>query len=87
MIYNYLKRLFSLFFIKLKKKQIKFVYDSDLENLLKKLDILDAIMSEKVKCYICGGVITLENIGAIIKVKGRVELICQNPVCISNYQK
>ena len=87
MIYNYLKSLVSEFFTKLKKKRVKFVYDSDLEMFLKKLDVHENVKSGKVKCIVCTKIITFENIGAIIKVKGHLEFICQNPICISNFNK
>ena len=87
MIYNYFKSLVSKFFIKLKKKRVKFVYDSDLKTLLKKLGVHENVMSGKVKCFVCTKTITFENIGAIIKVKGHLEFICQNPICISNFNK
>lgn len=87
MIYNYLKNLVNKFFNKLRKKRIKFVYDSDLDVLLKKLDIHDSINSGKIKCFACKEAITFETIGAIIKVKGNLEFICQKPVCISTFNK
>ena len=87
MIYNYLKTLISKFFTKLKKQKVNFVYDSDLETLLKSLEVKNRVDSGKVKCFTCKETITFENIGAIIKINGQIEFICQNPVCISKFNK
>jgi hypothetical protein len=85
MIYNYLKNLIFKFFFKLKKKRVNFVYDSDLQDLIKKLGMNEKIKSGQVKCLTCNESISFENLGAIVKVKGRIEFICQNPVCVSNF--
>jgi hypothetical protein len=87
MIYNYLKNLISKFFVKFRKKRVNFVYDSDLDSLLKRLEVKDRIDSGYVKCLVCKETITFKNIGAIAKVKGNIEFICEKPVCISNFNK
>ena len=66
----------------MEKKILKTVHDQDLEKLLDKLGILDAIRKEEKKCKFCESVITLDNIHAIFPESGDIKIVCDNPKCI-----
>lgn len=64
-----------------KNNQLNVVHDSDLENLLRSLNVYDAIMSGQKKCLFCETNITMENILSIVPHKGTIEFICNNTKC------
>ena len=66
------------------KKEIEAIYNQDLPKLLKNLGIADAFNDGKIYCMYCGEVITLENIGAILTLKGEVNFCCSDLLCLSN---
>ena len=55
------------------KVELKAVYESDLQNVLTQLGILDSIIAGEIKCGVCGETIDLDNTvgGDIFTVNGR----------------
>lgn len=66
----------------MEKRKIKVVHDNDLENLLSKFALLEAIKTGKRKCKFCGSVITIDNILAVVPESGSVQIVCDSVNCI-----
>ncbi|HBC31658.1 MAG TPA: hypothetical protein DC024_10510 [Clostridiales bacterium] len=64
-----------------KNGKIKAVHDIDLESYLDSLGWLNKIKKGKVKCIICGQIITLNNLQAIIPYKDKIQICCSNIQC------
>jgi len=62
--------------------EVPAIYEEDLQKVLDKLGILQDIIEGKVKCFICDKEINLSNFGGVVKIKGNLKVICDDPVCI-----
>ncbi|RLI80543.1 hypothetical protein DRP04_08050 [Archaeoglobales archaeon] len=62
--------------------EIPAIYEEDLQKVLEKLGVLHDILQGKVKCFICEKEINLDNFGGIVKIKGNLKIVCDNPACI-----
>lgn len=62
--------------------EIPAINDEILPEVLKKLELYEDAVNDRVKCYICGRRLTLDTIGAIAMVNGKPVLICSKPSCI-----
>ncbi len=60
---------------------MKVVYDSDLEDLLKRFEVYDDVLAHRCHCVFCGSVISMENIDGIIPQGDRIAFSCNTPVC------
>lgn len=69
-------------FLNFRRSRIKFVYETDLEELLNSLNIREQLGNSK--CIICDDLINIENLGALQKRRGKIEFICNKPVCLIN---
>ncbi len=66
---------------KKEKVKIKAVYDKDLINFLKKIDLLEKIKNKEIKCEFCGDVITLENFKGVFKKNNQLKVFCEKKLC------
>jgi hypothetical protein len=64
------------------KTNLNAVHDDDLESLLDKLNLLEAIKSGKVKCKFTKEVITLDNLHSLFPEEGVIKLVCDSPEAI-----
>ena len=64
------------------RQKIKAVHDSDLDGLLESLGILEKIRKGYLKCNVCGGSISMENIQLIIPIKDGIGLCCDKLSCL-----
>ena len=55
----------------------------ELDNLLKRVDLLDSFNKSKLKCKFCGDIVTKENIYSLMGDSGHIKLVCQKIDCIS----
>ena len=62
--------------------EIPAIYEEDLQKVLEKLGVLQDILQDKVRCFICEKKITLDNFGGIVKIRGNLKIVCDNPACI-----
>ena len=53
------------------------VHDRDVKKMWNKLRL-----PAKKNCFSCGKEVTAENVGAFMPVKGEVEVVCENPICL-----
>ena len=61
--------------------KIKAVHDNDLVGVLKKLGVYEGIVNKMYSCIICGKKITLDNLGAIVRLDS-VKFVCDDPTCL-----
>lgn len=65
-------------------EHMKAVYDDDLATLLQSLRVYDDICDGKVLCEYCQQQVTLENLGAIIPIDGRIAFSCDKAGCLNS---
>ena len=65
------------------KKELKFkaVLESDVNELLDKLGLLELLERGKLKCAICGKRITRQNFYCIFVKEGEIRVCCNNIPC------
>ena len=66
------------------KSILNTVHDNDLEELLKKLNLLDKIKSGVLKCKFTKEIITLENLHSIFPEEGTIKLVSDSPEAIKS---
>ncbi len=63
------------------------VHDVDLEKALRRLDIYPKLINGTMNCMICEETVNMENLGALMRVNGKVRVICDKPACFSTAMK
>ena len=58
------------------------VHDSDLQQLLQGLGILDDLVEGKFQCAVCGCPVDLDNLGSIFPHDNQIHVSCDNNKCI-----
>lgn len=61
---------------------IRPMYDSDIESILKELELLDDIKAGHVHCKFCGKTITLENLNGVFQSGNEKCVTCDSFECI-----
>ena len=62
--------------------EVPAIYEEDIKRILNKLGILEEITQGKAKCFICDKKISLDNFGGVVKIKGNLKVLCDDPICI-----
>ena len=65
--------------------QLEAVFDSDLEKILRGLDLFEKIEKEEIKCFFCKRVITLQNLLYIFPQKGVIRISCDSKECLQQF--
>jgi hypothetical protein len=63
------------------------VHDIDLKEALQKLGIYEELANGTVNCMICEENVNLENLGALMRVNGKIKTVCDKPSCFSTALK
>ncbi|MCK4297434.1 MAG: hypothetical protein KAW56_00330 [Candidatus Marinimicrobia bacterium] len=66
----------------MKKYEINAVFEHDIINVLKSLEIYENILSGKFHCSFCNKVITIENIHSIFPEDENIMFCCNDSECI-----
>ena len=66
-----------------KKNKLKAVYDDDLVDYLKSLNLYDGVTEGKFLCKYCGNRITIESLEVMVPKGNKVEFICDNENCLN----
>jgi len=66
-------------------KILKAVFDTDIETLLKSINLWDEFEKGLLKCISCNKIITKDNLGCIIPFEGKIHLSCDNTECLKVY--
>lgn len=69
------------------QNNIKSIHDSDLEGVLKKVNIWEDVNASKVKCHFCDKVITLDNLYAFFAQEQKICVVCNAPACVQELAK
>jgi len=57
--------------------------EKEFEEILEKLDLLEKIKNQEIRCSICNTIISKENFGCIyLSKEGDVRVTCSNPECL-----
>lgn len=67
-----------------KRAEVKAVWESELEPLLRSLSIWEPLLLGELTCAWCGRTVDLENLGAIIPQQDKVKVVCDHAPCISS---
>jgi hypothetical protein len=65
----------------LEKRTLKAVYEADLKRLLESLGLLKEFEEGKLRCPICGTIITVENFWGLYPSGQEVKVCCSDPNC------
>ena len=65
-----------------KRIEVKAVWNTELEQLLSSLGILESLLLGELTCANCGRTIDLDNLGAIVPQKDNIVLACDDTPCI-----
>ena len=65
-----------------KVANMKAIYDSDLQELLQNLGILDKLIAGELSCAVCGCPVDLDNLGAIFPLENDIGVSCDNNRCL-----
>jgi len=68
------------------RMRIKAIHDVDLVEALERLEVYEGVRSGVYSCIICGRRITLDNLGAIVKLD-EVKFVCDDPACLYKVAK
>ena len=66
----------------MQNSSLKAVHDDDLESLLNSLGYLEKVHNGNCTCNFCGNTITIENLGAIFPLCGKVCFSCGDALCM-----
>jgi hypothetical protein len=66
----------------LREVMLPAISEEDLPDLLKKLGIHEEVLAGKHHCSICGKTLSLDTMGAVGMLNGKIILVCENPACI-----
>ena len=62
--------------------EVKAVWDSDLENLLASLGLIDEQGHCRQNCTVCSRKLDMEAVGAIVSGEDGAKLICDDTICL-----
>lgn len=68
-------------FWKPNRTNLKAVDDADFPSYLKKIGVYDAVLAGKEKCLVCGNILSLDEIEAIVPKDDQIGLVCNRPKC------
>lgn len=66
---------------------VKALYNTDLENFLDKIYLLNDFKESKIKCMYCDTIINKNTLYAIIPIEHRFEFSCNNSDCMTFFLK
>lgn len=67
--------------------EIKAILDQDFENLLRKLNVYDAVVAGSVQCAFCNDTINISNISMVFPQGGEVRFCCDKRACTDRLLK
>ena len=67
--------------LKIEKKNLKAVYEDDVEKFLTSLGLIEAMAREEIHCIVCGNTVTTENFGGIIRKNNKLNIFCSDIKC------
>lgn len=68
----------------MKDSHLKAVHDDDLKSLLCSLGYYEKVCSGQCQCHFCAQTISMDNLGAIIPLDGKITFSCDSTSCLRN---
>jgi hypothetical protein len=62
--------------------EVQAVHDSDLQNVLSHLGILEDVLEGRFDCAVCEQPVTLDNLGTVVPSEGVLRATCDLPRCV-----
>jgi hypothetical protein len=69
--------------VSLPRKELWAVHDSDVEDFLERLGLLNPIKEGKLLCAQCGQVVTLDSFGAAYPDVSEIKVVCDKLECLT----
>ena len=60
---------------------VNMVFDDDIEQLLKSLDVYESFIQGHEECIVCGTQMTIENFIAVLPHNLKIAFCCSKPEC------
>ena len=74
-----------------KKQSVRAVHDNYLPSLLDSLGLSERLNAGLLKCMVCGEVVTLESLQALVPSGNRIDVVCDKIPCyeeaVSSYEE
>ena len=70
-----------------KRVKVNAVWDSDLESLLRSLDMFEPLLAGNVSCAVCERTVDLDNLGAIVPREDGALITCTDALCIREFTR
>jgi hypothetical protein len=67
--------------VNIPRRPLKAVHDTDLENVLTRLGLLESLKEGKLQCGICGNVVTVDDLRCIYPDATKIKVCCGRPEC------
>jgi hypothetical protein len=64
------------------EREIVLYFTADMPGILKKLGMFEDAEVGRLRCYLCGRPVSLQNIGGIFKHEGQIRVVCNNIKCL-----
>ena len=65
----------------MKQKEIRAIYEKDLDSFLEKLELLEPLERGELSCAVCGEIIKRENFKFVYPEDGEIKVCCSKPKC------
>lgn len=60
---------------------VRAVYERDVKSFLKRLGLIEEVENGDISCHFCGGTITVESFGGILRKDGELRFFCDRIEC------
>ena len=67
----------------LRRISVTAVHQNELEPVLHRLGVYDEVVAGRAKCHFCNVSVTMENIGGLLSLNGKIVLVCDKPECLA----
>lgn len=68
-------------------EKIKAVFEPDLEKVLRGLGLWEGLQAGEMRCSICGGEVTLDNLQFIFPKGGKILVGCGKSSCVQEIER
>jgi hypothetical protein len=64
------------------KETFQALHPVDVETFFEGLNLLQDIKAERIRCYVCGDTISVDNFRAVTRKKGELRFACSKQACL-----
>ena len=66
----------------MQRLDMKAVHENDLKAFLERNGLYESFQAGERRCHCCGEVVSVQNLGAMISVRGEAQFICNKVECL-----